>query len=114
MMCARRKKQCTLVVGRGWPEELGGQWLPPSRGHYSLAFLEQLQRDTPSAPLWPDPKDASNAAAADRVPTEKFAFMPTWMGIGYWTRGRQGYWDPKITGNIPQQVGCCLTSVTSV
>lgn len=93
-----------MDVCRGWPEELGGRWLPPNRGPYSLAFLEQLQQDNPEAPLWPDAEDASNAAAADRVPTEKFAFMPEWLGIGYWTRGRQGYWDPRITGNIPQQV----------
>lgn len=99
-----------LPPDRGWPEELGGQWLPPFRGHYSLSFLDQLQRENPNVPLWPDPEDARNAAAADRVPTEKFAFMPSWKGIGYWSRGRQGYWDPKITSNIPQHMVCCCLS----
>ena len=55
--------------------------------------------------MWPDPEVATNAAAADKVPTEKFAMMPHWMGIGYWLRGRHGYWNSHLTGNIVQQVG---------
>ena len=60
--------------------------------------------DAPDSPLWPDHENSSNAAAADRLPTEKFAFMPDWLGSGYWGRGRKGYWDPSLTGNIPHQV----------
>lgn len=89
---------------RGWPEELGGQWYPTERGPYSRDFLFQLRMDTPDLPIWLDHETASNAAAADRVPTERFAFMPAWLGLGYWLRGRHGYWDPHITGNIAQQV----------
>lgn len=89
---------------RGWPEELGGQWYPTERGLYSTDFLQQLFMDAPDLPIWPDPEDSNNAAAADRVPTETFAFMPKWLGLGYWLRGRKGYWDPNITGNIAQQV----------
>ena len=100
-------KMAHCCAYRGWPEELGGRWYPPTRGPYSSAFLQQLEQDNPEVPLWPDPEDASKAAQADRVPPEKFAFMPFWMGIGYWHRGRHGYWDPNLTGNIPQQVGKC-------
>ena len=60
--------------------------------------------DAPDLPMWLDPEDPSNAAAADRVPKETFAFFPDWLGCGYWLRGRQGYWNPGITGNIAQQV----------
>ena len=80
------------------------QWYPPERGEFSIDFLEQLQADAPHLPLWPDAENASNAAAADRLPTERFAFMPEWLGLGYWLRGRHGYWDPHVTGNIAQQV----------
>ena len=69
-----------------------------------MDFLEQLQADAPHLPLWPDAENASNAAAADRLPTERFAFMPEWLGLGYWLRGRHGYWDPHVTGNTAQQV----------
>ena len=55
--------------------------------------------------MWPDAEDASNAAAADQVPTEKFAVMPHWLGISYWRRGRQGYWNAPLTGGVAQQVG---------
>ncbi len=89
---------------RGWPEELGGKWYPTQRGPYSTDFLDLLRTDAPELPMWLDPENSSNAAAADRVPTETFAFMPTWLGCGYFARGRQGYWDPSITGNIAQQV----------
>ena len=60
--------------------------------------------------MWLDPENSSNAAAADRVPTETFAFMPDWLGGGYYLRGRKGYWDPRITGNIAQQV-CNLQAI---
>ena len=60
--------------------------------------------DAPDLPLWPDHENCSNAAAADRIPTETFAFMPDWLGMGYRLRGRKGYWDPNMTGNIAQQV----------
>lgn len=66
---------------RGWPEELGGQWYPEKRGKYSTEFLQQLQQDRPDVPSWLDPEDASNAAAADKVPPEKFALMPLWVGV---------------------------------
>ena len=69
--------------------------------------------DAPDLPLWPDPENSSNAAAADRVPTETFAFMPDWLGLGYWLRGRQGYWDPYVTGKIAQQV-CNLQALLEV
>ena len=92
---------------RGWPEELGGQWYPTQRGPYSKDFLDLLRADAPQLPIWLDPDNSSNAAAADRVPRETFAFMPTWLGCGYFLRGRQGYWDAHITGNIAQQVHCC-------
>ena len=95
-----------ILIGlyRGWPEELGGQWYPTERGPYSTDFLHQLRMDAPDLPMWLDPENSSNVAAADRVPTETFAFMPNWLGTGYWWRGRLGYWDPHITGNIAQQV----------
>ena len=98
---------------RGWPEELGGQWYPTERGPYSTDFLQQLMMDAPDLPFWPDPENASNAAAADRVPTETFAFMPDWLGLGYWLRGREGYWDPYVTGNIAEQV-CNLQTLLEV
>lgn len=89
---------------RGWPEELGGQWYPTQRGPYSTDFLDLLRADAPELPMWLDPENSSNAAAADRVPTETFAFMPIWLGCGWFWRGRQGYWNPHVTGNIAQQV----------
>ncbi|KAA6428239.1 MAG: hypothetical protein FRX49_01835 [Trebouxia sp. A1-2] len=89
---------------RGWPEELGGEWYPRERGKYSTDFLQQLQQDRPETPLWLDPEDAANAAAADKVPTEKFALMPRWVGCSWTWRGKAGYWDPNITGNVAQQV----------
>ncbi|KAL0053604.1 hypothetical protein WJX82_008204 [Trebouxia sp. C0006] len=89
---------------RGWPEELGGQWYPTERGRFSKELLQQLQDDCPDCPMWPDAEDASNAAAADQVPTEKFAVMPHWLGISYWRRGRQGYWNAPLTGGVAQQV----------
>lgn len=92
-------------IYRGWPEELGGQWYPTERGRFSKELLQQLQDDCPDCPMWPDAEDASNAAAADKVPTEKFALMPHWLGISYWRRGRQGYWDAPLTGGVAQQVG---------
>jgi len=55
--------------------------------------------------MWPDAEDASKAAAADQVPIEKFALMPHWLGISYWRRGRQGYWDAQLTEGVAQQVG---------
>ena len=55
-------------------------------------------------PLWLDPEDAGNAAAADTVPTEKFALMPLWVGCSWTWRGKAGLWDPDITGNVAQQV----------
>ena len=58
----------------------------------------------PDLPIWLDHENQSNAAAADRVPTERFAFMPEWLGLGYWLQGRKGYWDHQVTGNIAQQV----------
>lgn len=100
-------------MDRGWPEDLGGQWYPTERGPYSTDFLQQLTLDAPDFPLWPDPENSSNAAAADRVPTETFAFMPSWLGLGYWLRGRKGYWDPNVTGNIAQQV-CKFASLMPV
>ena len=54
--------------------------------------------------MWPDAEDASKAMAADKVPKEKFAMMPHWLGISYWIRGRQGYWDAQFTGTGAQQV----------
>ena len=54
--------------------------------------------------MWPDPENANNAAAADAVPTEKFAMMPDWLGWGFWMRGKHGYWNPRLTGGVPQQV----------
>ena len=109
-------KDCTLtyvpLVFRGWPEELGGQWYPTERGKYSQELLQQLHDDCPDCDMWPDAEDAANAAAADRVPREKFAMMPYWLGISYWMRGRQGYWDPRFTGNVAQQVGTCFHHCT--
>lgn len=96
----------TGVDYRGWPEEHGGRWYPDQRGKYSTELLEQLQDDCPGCPMWPDPEVAQNAAAADAVPTEKFAMMPHWLGMGYWLRGRYGYWNANLTGNIVQQVRC--------
>ena len=100
-------------IYRGWPEELGGQWYPTERGRFSKELLQQLQDDCPDCPMWPDAEDASNAAAADTVPTEKFALMPHWLGISYWLRGRQGYWDAPLTGGFAQQVGMniCLACI---
>ena len=95
---------CSPGWHRGWPEELGGRWYPQQRGPYSTDFLHQLLNDAPDLPLWLDHENASNAAAADRVHPETFAFMPDWLGLGYWLRGRKGYWDPNMTGNIAQQV----------
>ena len=95
---------CASHWHRGWPEELGGQWYPTQRGPYSVDFLQQLKMDALDLPIWLDHENSRNAAAADRVPTEKFAFMPDWLGLGYWLRGRKGYWDPSITGNTAQQV----------
>jgi hypothetical protein len=95
---------------RGWPEELGGEWYPKERGKYSTDFMQQLQQDRPDTPLWLDPEDAANAAAADKVPTEKFALMPQWVGCSWTWRGKAGYWDPKITGNVAQQV-CIMLNV---
>jgi len=96
---------------RGWPEEYGGEWYPKERGKYSTAFLQQLQQDRPDTPLWLDPEDAANAAAADKVPTEKFALMPRWVGCSWTWRGKAGYWDPNITGNVAQQVCIMRTLV---
>ncbi|DBA88882.1 TPA: hypothetical protein ACH3X2_000126 [Trebouxia sp. C0005] len=90
---------------RGWPEELGGRWYPAERGRFSKELLQQLQDDCPDCLMWPDAEDASNAAAADKVPTEKFALMPRWLGTSYWLRGREGYWDASLTGGVAQQVG---------
>ena len=92
------------MTHRGWPEKFGGQWYPQERGNFSLELLQQLQDDCPDCPMWPDPEVASNAAAADAVPREKFAMMPHWLGMGYWRRGRHGYWNRNLTGNIVQQV----------
>ncbi|KAL0039337.1 hypothetical protein WJX79_003884 [Trebouxia sp. C0005] len=89
---------------RGWPEELGGRWYPAERGRFSKELLQQLQDDCPDCLMWPDAEDASNAAAADKVPTEKFALMPRWLGTSYWLRGREGYWDASLTGGVAQQV----------
>ena len=104
--------RCIPLIGlcRGWPEELGGPWYPTERGPYSTDFLHQLTMDAPDLPMWLDPENSSNAAAADRVPKETFAFMPDWLGSGYYLRGRKGYWEPRITGNIAQQV-CNLQAV---
>lgn len=92
-------------IYRGWPEELGGHWYPAERGRFSKELLQQLQDDCPDCPMWPDAEDASNAAAADKVPTEKFALMPHWLGTSYWLRGREGYWDAQLTQGFAQQVG---------
>lgn len=92
------------MTHRGWPEKFGGQWYPQERGNFSLELLQQLQDDCPDCLMWPDPEVASNAAAADAVPREKFAMMPQWLGMGYWRRGRHGYWNRNLTGNIVQQV----------
>ena len=54
--------------------------------------------------MWPDAEDPNNAAAADAVPKEKFAIMPYWLGTSYWNRGKQGFWNPHLTGDIAQQV----------
>lgn len=89
---------------RGWPEELGGRWYPAERGRFSEELLQQLHDDCPDCPMWPDAEDASKAMAADKVPKEKFAMMPHWLGISYWIRGRQGYWDAQFTGTGAQQV----------
>ncbi|DBA77805.1 TPA: hypothetical protein ACH3X1_009162 [Trebouxia sp. C0004] len=67
-------------------------------------FMQQLQQDRPDTPLWLDPEDAANAAAADQVPTENFALTPRWVGCSWTWRGKAGYWDPNITGNVAQQV----------
>ncbi|KAL3155658.1 hypothetical protein ABBQ32_012690 [Trebouxia sp. C0010 RCD-2024] len=88
----------------GLARGVGGSVVPPERGPYSTDFLQQLLDDAPDLPMWLDPENSSNAAAADRVPTETFAFMPDWLGLGYWLRGGRGYWDPDMTGNIAQQV----------
>lgn len=65
--------------------------------------------------MWPDTEDASKAAEADAVPTERFAMMPRWLGFGFWGRGRQGYWNPHLTNGVPQQVAMaaeCLVHTT--
>lgn len=99
-----------LLCTRGWPEELGGQWYPDKRGEFSKELLQQLHDDCPDCAMWPDAEDPDNAAAADAVPTEKFAMMPYWMGTSYWTRGRQGWWSPHLTRDVPRQVSAVAPS----
>lgn len=55
--------------------------------------------------MWPDPEDSSpeTMKAADAVPKEKWLFMPPWLALGFYPRGRMGYWLPEYTG-VPQQV----------
>lgn len=72
---------------RGWPEELGGRWVPDALGEQAHAFLDQLRADCPESqcPLWPDPYDPQQAEVADAIPQEKRAFFPWWFVSGLGT-----------------------------
>lgn len=59
-------------------------------------------------PLWLDPEDAAQAAAAAAAPTEEFAFAPEWLVSAWAERGSPGYW-----GTYPPQVWHSLSILLS-
>ncbi|KAG2454432.1 hypothetical protein HYH02_001451 [Chlamydomonas schloesseri] len=83
-----------------WPEDLGGPIYPGPRAGNASGWIELLKSD--GQPMWPDPEDAAQAAAAAGL-TERFAFLPDWLGA-YWlqraprggTAGNSGYWSAPL------------------
>ena len=56
-----------------------------------------------SCPMWPDPEVEADAAAAARIPTERYLLAPPFLMLNWFARGRLGYWHQALTAQ-PQQV----------
>ncbi|PNW79367.1 hypothetical protein CHLRE_09g412550v5 [Chlamydomonas reinhardtii] len=83
-----------------WPEGLGGHIYPGPRAGNASGWIELIKSD--GQPMWPDPEDPAQAAAAAAL-TERFAFLPDWLGA-YWMQrapaggaaGNSGYWSGPL------------------
>ncbi|KAG2431456.1 hypothetical protein HXX76_009471 [Chlamydomonas incerta] len=83
-----------------WPEDLGGPIYPGPRAGNASGWIELLKSDGQA--MWPDPEDPVQAAAAAAL-TERFAFLPDWLGA-YWMQrapaggaaGNSGYWSAPL------------------
>ena len=64
---------------------LGGRVFPPGPLGPRAAFIVSLFNDT-GDPMWPDPEDPEQLAAAEAVPAEAYAHMPAWLVSCYYVR----------------------------
>ncbi|PNH11138.1 hypothetical protein TSOC_002066 [Tetrabaena socialis] len=84
-----------------WPEDLGGQFYPPTRGPNSQQWMDILREDV--LPLWPDPEDPLQADAGANI-SERIGYLPHYLAERYTDGGALGYWNPALartTGHAP-------------
>jgi hypothetical protein len=102
-----------VMNARGFDPLLGGRFYPLASGKgssatatpYSSALDEQLRRDCPHCPWWPDPEDASRAAEADAMPRERLALAPPWLLTSWQAHGWRGYWASSPVAGAPGRRG---------
>ena len=73
----------------------------PTPGPMFSLYRQQLASESTS-PIWPDPNDGAQAAAADAIPAEHYLIAPEWL-FGTWrNRGRQGQWEERpVCARVP-------------